>query len=153
MPRHRSHPGRRPGLRRAPAAATAVVLAALAAGCMRPLAVQDEYFAPMGGAVARASMETRHALSHHRALQAAQRACPATAAPALPLEPGHPAAGPDRGWSAARDALGEVCATTVARTAPVSAHGAASNAHRRWVEDEVRELPAPSETASSVGGS
>ena len=153
MPRHRSPPGRRPGLRHRPAAVTAVMLAAFAAGCMRPLAVQDEYFAPMGGAVARASVETRHAVSHDRALQAAQRACPATAALAPRLEPGRPAGGPDRGRVAARDALAEVCAATIARTAPVSAHGAASNAHRRWVEDEVRELPAPSETASSIGGS
>ena len=145
-------PSLRPGLRHPPAAATAVMLAALAAGCMRPLAVQDEYFAPTGGAVAKASIETRHAVSHHRALQAAQRACPETA-DAASLEPGPPAGGPDRGRAAARAALAEVCAATVARTAPVSAHGGASNAHRRWVEDEVRELPAPADTASSVGGS
>ena len=95
-------------------------------------------------------MQVQHTVSHQLALQAAQRAC-ATPVPAAP--PSHSRfAGPDLGSPAAREALAEVCAGIVARTAAVSAHGATSNAHRRWVEDQVRELPAPSETASSVGG-
>ena len=63
-----------------------------------------------------------------------------------------PESGPEPGYSAALRALADVCAGTVARTAPVSAHGATSNAYRRWTEDSVRELPSPSETAASAGG-
>ena len=133
-----------PGLRRSRVAA-ATLLGILAAGCNRPLALQHEYFWPTSGPAARTSVQVQHALSHQLALQAAQRAC-ATPVPAAPPP------GPDLGSPAAREALAEVCAGTVARPAAVSAHGATSNAHRRWVEDRVRELPDPSETASSVGG-
>ena len=34
---------------------------------------------------------------------------------------------------------------------PVAVHGATQAAYRRWVEDEVRELPDPS-TSISIGG-
>ena len=118
----------------------------LAAGCTRPLAVQHEYFRPGSGVAALTSVKAAHAVSHHRALQAAQRAC---GSPDLPEAP---APGPDMGAGAATRALAETCAKTVAKTGSVAAHGAASNAYRRWTQDKVRELPAPSETASSAGG-
>ena len=144
-----------PGPRRSRVVA-ATLLGILAAGCYRPLALQHEYFRPTSGPVARTSMQVQHTVSHQLALQAAQRAC-ATPVPAAPpsreaAKGGSRFAGPDLGSPAAREALAEVCAGTVARTAAVSAHGATSDAHRRWVEDQVRELPAPSETASSIGG-
>ena len=61
--------------------------------------------------------------------------------------------GPNPGSAAAREALADLCATPA--RPPVAAYGAASNAYRRWVEDQVRELPAPSETAAygAAGGS
>lgn len=131
-----------------------------AAGCVRPLASQHEFFAPGSGVAALTTIKTGHALSHHRALQAAQRACDS---PALadasgpgpdrpgPDRPG-PEPGPDPGHAAALRALADICAGTVADPGPVAAHGAASNALRRWAEDQVRELPSPSETAASAAG-
>ena len=137
-----------------PLAVAAALAATLSAGCMRPLAVQHEYFSPVNGSIAKASVRTRHTLAHHVALQAAERACPPGAvSPAPPAEPGRPTGGPDLGRLAGRDALAGICAGTIAGTRPVSAYGASSNAYRRWVEDRVRPLPAPSETASSAGGS
>ena len=126
-------------------AATAVLLAALAAGCMRPLAVQDEYFSSPGRSIAKANAETLRTVRHHRALQAAQHACPPPPARSAA------ASGPDLGAPVHRAALAGVCASTVAQPPPASAHGSLSNAYRRWLGDQVRELPAPSETAASAG--
>ena len=136
---------------RIPAAA---LLAALAAahttGCVRPLAVQHEFFSPASGTAARIGVQTRHAISHHRALQAAQHACgkPISVATA----PGETAGGPVPGATAAREALADLC-TTPARP-PVAAHGVPSNAYETWVEHygKDHELPDPSETAASAAG-
>lgn len=127
------------------AAAAVVLLAALASGCMRPLALQDEYFSSPGRSIAITNAETLRTVRHHRALQAAQHACP------RPVRPAAAPAGPDLGSPAVRAALAGTCASTVAAPRPVSAHGSTSNAHRRWAEDRVRELPDPSESAASVG--
>ena len=124
--------------------AAVVVLAALATGCWRPLAVQHEYFAPANGSVARISAGIQHTMSHHRARQAAQQAC------AAPM-PAAPPAGPDLGSEAAHKALADLCAGRTARP-PVAAYGAASNAYRRWVEDRVRDLPEASATAADAAG-
>ena len=126
------------------AAAAAVLLAALASGCMRPLAVQDEYFSSPGRSIARANAEALGTVRHHRALQAAQHACPRPARSAAP-------SGPDLGAPVHQAALAGICASTVAQPPPASAHGSLSNAYRRWLEDQVRELPDPSETAASAG--
>ena len=40
----------------------------------------------------------------------------------------------------------------VADRQPVSAHGATHAAYRRWVDDEVRELPDPQESVIIAGG-
>ena len=129
-----------------------VLFASLAAGgCNRPLAVQDEYFSAARGSPARAREETLHFVSHHRALQVAQHSCAATpvAAGAPPRTTGV-AAAPELGSAAAHDALHRLCAS-LPLPPPVHAQGAVSNAYRRWVEDNVRELPDASETAA--GGS
>ena len=136
-----------------------LVLAALAAGCGRPLAVQHEYFASTAGSAAKATSDAHHAVSRYRALQAAQRACaePMPAASASPVSPASrsgsatassAARGPDPGAAAAREALADLCAPRP----PVAAYGGVSGAYRRWVEDRVRELPATSETAASAAG-
>ena len=138
-----------------------LVLAALAAGCWRPLAVQHEYFAPTAGSAAQAASDAHHAVSRYRALQAAQRACaaPMPAASASPVSPASrsgfatassAALGPDPGAAAAREALADLCAAPA--RPPVAAYGGVSDAYRRWVEDRVRELPATSETAASAAG-
>ena len=125
--------------------AAAISLATLAAGCWRPLAVQHEYFAPLNGSVARVGAQAQHVVNHHRALQAARHACatwdPAAAAPQ----------GLSPGAGAARAALSDLCVTAV-RPSPAGALGGTSNAYRRWVDDEVRELPAASETAAGAAG-
>ena len=126
-------------------AAAVVLLAALAPGCMPPLAHQDEYFSSTSRSIATTNAESLQTVRHHRALQAAQHACP------RPARPAAAPSGPDLGSLAARAALAGTCASTVAEPRPVSAHGSTSNAHRRWAEDRVRELPDPSESAASVG--
>ena len=40
----------------------------------------------------------------------------------------------------------------VCQAQPSGFYGRSAEAYRRWAEDRVRELPAPSETASSAGG-
>ncbi|MCY4453805.1 MAG: hypothetical protein OXC01_17830 [Immundisolibacterales bacterium] len=124
----------------------------LAAGCMRPLALQQEYFRPGSGVAHLAAVQARHVVGHHRALQAAQRVCPPPEAAATTGAPDLSDAGPDFALVAAREALVEVCTGTVAETRPVSAHGAAGDAFRRWTEGEARELPAAGEIAASAAG-
>ena len=135
---------------RRPYVVAAMLLAALGTGCVRPLAVQHEFFSPVSGAADRVSTQTQHTLSHHRAMQVARRACrspaPATASPDESNAPG----GPNPAFAAAREALAELCATP--QGPPAAAYGGTSNAYRRWVEDQVRELPEPSETAASAAG-
>ena len=126
-------------------AASAVLLAAFASGCMRPLALQDEYFTSTSRSIANANAEALRTVRHHRALQTAKHACPRPARSAA-------AAAGDAESPFAPAALARLCASAVAQPRPVSAHGSTSNAYRRWAEDEVRELPDPSETAASAGG-
>ena len=138
--------------------AAAILLMALAAGCARPLAVQHEFFGPLSGNADRIGTQAGHALDHHRALQVARHACGPSAAAPVPAgetsvptgEAGVPA-GPAAGFAAAnRAALADLCAD--GEGAPTAAYGGTSNAYRRWVEDQVRELPAASETAASAAG-
>lgn len=130
----------------------AMLLAMLVAGCVRPLAVQHEYFSPMNGTVSGTSERARHAVSHHRALHAARQACASATATRASVPPGEaePVDGPDLGSAAAREALADLCATPA--RPPVAAFGALSDAYRRWVEDRVRELPGAAETAAGAAG-
>ena len=130
--------------------AAAMLLATLAAGCVRPLAVQQEFFSPLNGTTAGIGERTRHVVSHHRALQAARHRCSAPVHASLPPDDTELAKGPDFGSVAAREALAELCGTLTRPS--VAAHGATSNAYRRWVEDQVRELPKASETAAGAAG-
>ena len=144
--KHRKRPASSGLLERAGrVAVTVALLAAFASGCMRPLAVQDEYFSSTSRSIANANAEALRTVRHHRALQAAKHACPRPARSA-------PAAAGDAGSPFAPAALARLCATTEAQPGPVSAHGSTSNAYRRWAEDRVRELPDPSKTAASAGG-
>ena len=141
-----------PSFRRRSRIATVMLLAALCAGCVRPLALQHEFFEPLNGSADRIGTRARHAISHYRAQQFARFACgPNAAAPAPAEETGVPD-GPSAGFAAAnREALADLCASEGRRQA--AAYGGASNAYRRWVEDRVRELPEVSETAASAAGS
>ena len=126
----------------------AMLIAALAAGCHGQLAHKHDFFAPGSAAGARSQVETQRVLAYYQALQAAQRGCPGgRPASAIPDDAsrdptdasGHPAA--QQPW--ARPCL--------VAEGSLASHGGASNSYRRWVEDRVRELPAPAETASSIG--
>ena len=129
----------------------AVLLAVLAAGCGRPLAVQHEFFSPMSGNADRIGAQASHAVSHHRALHAARLACDARSSGSIAWgAPDRARGGPNPGTTAAHEALADLC-DTPARP-PVAAHGATSNAYQRWVEDKVRELPSTSETAAGAAG-
>ena len=134
----------------------AVLLAVLAAGCGRPLAVQHEFFSPMSGVADTIGAQASHAISHHRALHAAHRECGPRPPGAVASHarawraPDHARGGPNPGTTAADAALAELCDTP--DRPPVAAHGATSNAYQRWVDDNVRELPATSETAAGAAG-
>ena len=133
-------------------AALALIATLAAGGCVRQLAVEDEYFAAAGGSGTRSLAATQHLLSHYRAWQAAQRWCsdvPSQAGP--PPEDARLPSGPALGAASAREALHGLCAA-IPPPHPVTAHGAAANAYRRWVEDNVRELPEASQTAASAAG-
>ena len=130
-----------------------VLVAMLAAGgCVRQLAVEDEYFAAASGSGTRSRVATQHLLSHYRAWQAAQQWCSDVAHQAAPpSEDARLRPGPGLGSASAREALHGLCAA-IPPPHPVAAHGAAANAYRRWVEDNVRELPEASQTAASAAG-
>ena len=130
------------------AAATLLVMAAT--GCVRPLAVQHDYFSPLNGSIAGISMRTQHTVSRHHALQAAQHGCPAQTPPSTRPGAAKPPGGPNLGTVAAREALANLCATPA--RPPTAAYGATSNAYERWTEDNVRELPEPYETAAGAAG-
>ena len=130
----------------------AVLLALLAAGCGRPLAVQHEFFSPMSGNADRIGAQVSHAVSHHRAAHAVHRECAPPPSGPVAWRATDPAGdGPNPGSTTADAALANLC-DTPARP-PVAAHGATSNAYQRWVDDNVRALPSPSETAAGAGGS
>ena len=128
--------------------AAVMLLAVLGAGCARPLAVQHEFYSPMSGTADRIRIQAQHEVSHHRAWQVVRHAC-RSHSPAPPEETSAPAE-PDPGVAAARVALSELCATPV--RPPAAAYGGASNAYRRWAEDQIRDLPEASETAASAAG-
>jgi len=132
--------------------ALALIATLATGGCVRQLAVEDEYFAAASGSGTRSRVATQHLLSHYRAWQAAQQWCsdvPNQAAP--PPEDARLRSGPGLGSASAREALHGLCAA-IPPPHPVTAHGAAANAHRRWVEDDVRELPEAAQTAASAAG-
>ena len=128
-----------------------ILLTALCAGCGRPLALQHEFFEPLSGSADRIGTQARHAISHHGAQQFARFACRSNAAAPAPAEETGVPEGPGSEFAAAnREALAELCASEGRR--PAAAYGGASNAYRRWVEDQVRELPETSETAAPAAG-
>lgn len=138
-----------PFFSRVPRITAAMLLAALCAGCGRPLALQHEFFEPLSGSADRIGTQARHAISHHRALQVARQACGSLAA--TPVEETSAPGGPDSEFAAEnREALAALCASEA--RPPTAAYGGASNAYRRWVEDQVRELPEAEETAASAAG-
>ena len=103
------------------------------AGCRgsgSSLAARDSFYTSAASAGGGVAAEARAAIAAHRELLIVQRACGRTI-PDPHLE---------------KD-LGVAC-----RAQATGYYGRPAGAYGRWVTDTVRELPAPSATASSAGG-
>ncbi len=148
-PGARKHAARSPRRPRVAALIAMVLpLAVLVAGCQERLAQRDAYFAPLSGLSVSLHAETEHLVNYHRALQAARLGCIGSHRAAAP--PDDEGLGSVWAEEAGRDgAHTDLCGSSGMTHA---AHGAALNGYQRWVGDRVRPLPAPSETASSIGG-
>ena len=140
-----------PSLRRRSCFAALLLLAALETGCVRPLASQQEFFLPTSGVADRIGLQTRYTLSHHRAVQVARHACRSKGAVAAAQGVTNVPDSPDSVAAAAGDeALAGLCASEP--QPPAAAYGGVSNAYRRWVEEQVHDLPDAAETAASAAG-
>lgn len=108
-----------------------VAVTALLMGCRDargPLAAQDSFFASPPSVTEHIGLEASAAIELHQALVAGQRACGAAREAAdLPEETAF------------------LCHRRTTRF-----FGRRAEAYRRWVEDQVRELPSPDSTASSA---
>lgn len=125
-----------------------MLIAFLVAGCHERLAYQDEYFAPFSGAITAVRAETQRLVAYHEALQALQRPCTRETSP--PVSPDAVSLhGPVPEVASAGEARMPSC---IPSSGTRAAYGSASNAYTRWVQDRVRPLPDPSETASSITG-
>ena len=149
-PGARKHAARSPQRLRFPARITAALaVAALVAGCQERLAKRDAYFAPLSGLSVSLHAETEHLVTYYRTLQAARLGC---------FERHGLAASPDDeglGGVVAEGTVGDEAYAELCGSSGMThaARGAVLNGYQRWVGDKVRPLPAPSETASSIGGS
>lgn len=125
-----------------------MLMAFLVAGCHERLAYQDEYFSPFSGAITAVRAETQRLVTYHEALQALQRPC--ARKPSPPVSPDAVSLhGPIPEVASTGEAEMPSC---IPANGTHAAYGSASNAYTRWVQDRVRPLPDPSETASSITG-
>ena len=136
---HDFHPSRRLSL--------AILIAVSVSGCFDRLAHKHDFFASASGTSATIGLETERFVGYHAALQAARRGCSKRGP--IGVSPSADSSGTPLQAERAEDAFADLCGTSKGTHA---AHGAPFNGYRRWVEDQVRELPEPSDTASSVGG-
>ena len=123
-------------------------------GCWERLAQKHEFFASASGTNAEIAFETEHVMAHHAAVSAARRQCakggPSGVFTSANSSSASALAGTPLLSAPSGEAWTDLCGTP---KAAYTVHGARFNGYRRWVEDRVRELPQPSDTASSVGGS
>ena len=131
-----------------PRLVTPMLIALLVASCQERLALQDEYFAPFSRVVTDVRAETERLVTYHEALQVLRRPCTtdlstAAARDAVNLH------SPVPGVTSVGETRQQSCIPKARTTA---AYGSASSAYKRWVEDRVRPLPDPSDTASSITG-
>ena len=124
--------------------AAVFLLAIPLCGCEPPLAAQDSYFVRdwSRGPAPSVAAETLGTARHLQAVHEVLRRCHA---------PGGASEGPpgaDLGAAAGEAALAELCGAAADRA--TAAAGATANAYRRWLEDQVHELPEAS--AARAGG-
>ena len=129
------------------AIAATLSIALFLGGCQERLAQRNSFFAPLSGLSVSLHAETEHVLDYHQAMQAALHGCNERPGAASSNHVGSGNAVPEGALDPGAQA--RPCASSGTTHAT---HGAPLNGYRRWVEDRVRELPAPSETASSIGG-
>lgn len=129
--------------RRTPGVGAAFLAGALCVACHEPLAVRNPFHGAPAQSAAALDTKTLQVLTHHQALQAVRRTCSA------PLPPGANRSQPGLGPPEIGKPSADPCATS--RHAPVVSHGATLNAYRRWADDQVRDLPEPSKTATRAG--
>ena len=122
----------------------AVLAGALCVACHEPLAVRNPFHGAPAQSAAALDTKTHQVLTRHRALQAVRRTC---AAPSPPegIRSGPSLRPPELGKTS-----GDPCSKF--QPAPVASHGGTLSAYRRWVDDQVRDLPDPSKTATRAGG-
>ena len=121
----------------------AFLAGALCAACHEPLAVRNPFHGAPAQSAAALDTKTLQVLTQHRALQAVRRACSA------PLPPGGIRIRPGLGSPETGKPPGDPC--SMSRPPPGASHGGILNAYRRWVDDQVRDLPDPSKTATRAG--
>ena len=131
--------------------AAAAALVVLLSGCWDRLAQRHGYFAPSfiptSGLHDSRDAKTERLMRYHQALQAGRRECVEKLSP-NELSGAIKAESPAPSVTHTRETQARLCSTAAATHA---AHGGALNSYRRWVEDRVRELPKPADTASSIG--
>lgn len=134
--RSRPRPGpetRRSGARRRFPAAAAAAAAACLAGCQGvdgSLSARNAFFASPSSIAGQVGLATAATIEAHQDLAVTQRLCASA--------PETETAGPQEAW-------------IVCDRRATAFHGRRAEAYRRWVEDQVRELPAPTDTASAAG--
>lgn len=121
----------------------AFLAGALCVACHEPLAIRNPFHGAPAQSAAALDTKTLQVLTHHRALQAVRRTCSA------PLPPGRIRSRPGLGPPEIGKPSEDPCSRF--RPQPVVSHGATLNAYRRWVDDQVRDLPDPSKTATRAG--
>ena len=126
-------PRRPPAFRRSWTAAAALAATALLLGCQGvpgSLAARDSFFASPTAAARHVGLAAGASIATHQRLADVQRACGATRRTGDAQRP------PD-----------DHCRDRASRY-----FGGHAEAYRRWAEDQVRELPSPTETAAGAGG-
>ena len=131
-----------------PRLAITILIVVLVAGCQGRLAQKDDYFSPFSGVVTAVKDETVRLVTYHEALHALRRFCTSEASTAVSSD-ALSVRDPVPGVTSTAEARQRSCIPSTRRSA---AYGSTANAYRRWVEDRVRPLPDPSETASSISG-
>ena len=111
-------------------ALTATVTLVSCQSDLSSLATRDPFYASPSASAEQVGFETSITIARQKGLLEIQRAC-----------------GDTRAADELRENLDIVC-----QVRPAGFYGRTAEAYRRWVEDHVRELPAPSESASSIGG-
>ena len=132
-PDTKEDPGHGPAFRLRLAGAALLVPAVFLLGCegpRSPLALQDPFYASPATTVRHVASEARTLVNSYRELPGIQHACRTTG-------------------EAVRDASGVPPAAC--RAPAAGFYGRQAEAFRRWVEDQIRELPAPTEAASAAG--